>query len=118
VDVAVVQLEVVVVVLVEVEVDVEDMAVVVIKWMILYQTIHQKEVDSMVALEVEEVVAEVVGAVEMIVGHPQTVEEMTVWAVEVEEVVAVAVVEMIQVAVMETGNVQIQLVPTQTFLGA
>ena len=65
----------------------------------------------------EEVVAEVVGAVEMIVGHPQTVEEMTVWAVEVEEVVAVAV-EMIQVAVTETGNVQIQLVPTQTFLGA
>lgn len=76
---AVVQLEVVVVVLVEVEVDVEDMAVVVIKWMILYQTIHQKEVeDSMVALEVEEVAAEVVVVVEMIVGHPQTVEEMTV----------------------------------------
>ena len=78
-DVAVVQLEVVVVVLVEVEVDVEDMAVVVIKWMILYQTIHQKEVvGSTAALEVEEVAAEAVVAVEMIVDHPQTVEEMTV----------------------------------------
>lgn len=48
-----VQLEVLVVVLVEVVVDVEDMVVVVIKWMILYQTIHQKEAeDSMVAPEV------------------------------------------------------------------
>lgn len=77
---AVVQLGVLVVVLVEVVEDVEDMVVVVvIKWMILYQTIHQKEVeDFMVAPEVEEAVAEVVVVVEMIVGHPQTVEEMTV----------------------------------------
>lgn len=77
---AVVQLEVLVVVLVEVVVDVEDMVVVVIKWMILYQTIHQKEAeDSMVAPEVEEAaVAEVVVVVEMTVDHPQTVEEMTV----------------------------------------
>lgn len=75
-----VQLEVLVVVLVEVVVDVEDMVVVVIKWMILYQTIHQKEAeDSMVAPEVEEAaVAEVVVVVEMTVDHPQTVEEMTV----------------------------------------
>jgi len=52
--VAVVQLEVaVVVVVVEVVVDVEDMAVVVIKWTILYQMIHQKEAeDFMVAQEV------------------------------------------------------------------
>lgn len=99
----VVQLEVLVVVLVEVVEDVEDMVVVVvvIKWMILYQTIHQKEAeDFMVAPEViifiyfkikkyaniecfllkveEAAVAEVVVVVEMIVGHPQTVEEMTV----------------------------------------
>lgn len=99
----VVQLGVLVVVLVEVVEDVEDMVVVVvvIKWMILYQTIHQKEVeDFMVApeviifiyfkikkyysnikyflLKVEEAVAEVVVVVEMIVDHPQTVEEMTV----------------------------------------
>jgi len=43
--------EVLVVVLVEVVEDVEDM-VVVIKWMILYQTIHQKEVEDSMAPEV------------------------------------------------------------------
>lgn len=78
-DVAVVQLEVAAVVVVEVVVDVEDMAVVVIKWTTLYQMIHQKEAeDFMVAQEVEEVAAEVVVVVEMIVDLPQTVEEMTV----------------------------------------